>query len=221
MIDRDYTGEIGVILVNLFDNDYRVQQGDRIAQLIPEKVLDIQCQEVNHLEKTERGRKGFGSTDKRKIQIDEISTRTWEKSKQEGDTYGLLWGRYENGELKLQSTNVSTELAIQSKKDQKKKSFYEIVPEEYWDYQRVFQEEEAIVLPLHQPGVDLEIEIEEGKKLPLKNIYPLGAKELEELAEYIRTNKKRKWIRDSFTDGGSPIMFVKKTDGKLRLCVDY
>jgi len=42
-----------------------------------------------------------------------------------------------------------------------------------------------------------------------------------ELDEYIQTNKKRDWIRDSFTDGGSPIMFVKKKDGKLRLCVDY
>jgi len=221
VIDRDYTGEIGVILVNLFDYDYHVQLGDKIAQLIPEKVLETQCQEVNHIEETDRGTKGFGSTDRKKIKIDEISTRTLERSKRQGDKVGRLWGRYNNGKLKLLATNVSTELAIQNKKGQKEKSLTEIVPEEYWDYQRVFQEEEATRLPPHGPGVDLEINIEKGKRLPLKKIYPLGARELEELGEYIRTNKKRKWIRDSFADGGSPIMFVKKKDGKLRLCVDY
>ena len=176
---------------------------------------------MTNLDDTIRGTRGFGSTDARRIEIDEISTKTFDRTKEQGDTYGLLWGRYDKGKLKLLSTNVSTELAIRSKKDQKKKTFHEIVPEEYWDYQRVFQETEAITLPPHRPGVDLEIEIEEGKKLPLKKIYPLGAKELEELGEYIQMNKQRKWIRDSFADGGSPIMFVKKKDGKLRLCVDY
>jgi len=96
----------------------------------------------------------------------------------------------------------------------------EIVSEEYWDYQRVFEEEEATGLPPHRLGVDLEINIDKGTRLPLK-IYPLGAKELEELGEYIQINKNREWIRDSFADGGSPIMFIKKKDGKLGLCVDY
>jgi len=53
----------------------------------------------------------------------------------------------------------------------------------------VFQEKESTRLPPHRPGVDLEIEIEEGKRLPIKKIYPLGARELEELSEYIRTNE--------------------------------
>jgi len=173
VIDRDYTGEIGVILVNLFDYDYHVQKGDKIAQLIPEKVLETQCQEVNHIEETDRGTKGFGSTDMKKIEIDEISTKTFERSKKQGDKVGRLWGRYNNGKLELLETNVSTELAIQSKKGQKEKSLTEIVPEEYWDYQRVFQEEEATRLPPHRPGVDLKINIEKGKRLPLKKIYPL------------------------------------------------
>jgi len=163
VIDRDYTGEIGVILVNLFDYDYHVQLGDKIAQLIPEKVLETQCQEVNHIEETDRGTEGFGTTDMKKIEIDEISTRTFERSKKQGDKVGRLWGRYNNGKLELLATNVSTELAIQNKKGQKEKSLTEIVPEEYWDYQRVFQEEEATRLPPHRPGVDLEINIEKGK----------------------------------------------------------
>jgi len=221
VIDRDYTGEIGVVLVNLFNYDYHVQQGERIAQLISERVLETQCQEVTHLEDTKRGTKGFGSTDIRRIEIDEISTKTFERSKKQGDEEGLLWGRYNNGKLEILATNISTELAIQSKKGRRKKDLTKIVPEEYWDYQRVFEEEEATELPPHRPGVDLEINIEKGRRLPLKKIYPLGAKELEELGEYIQINKKRKWIRDSFADGGSPIMFIKKKDGKLRLYVDY
>jgi len=40
VIDKDYTGEIGVVLVNLFNHDHHVQQGERIAQLIPEKILE-------------------------------------------------------------------------------------------------------------------------------------------------------------------------------------
>jgi len=221
VIDRDYTGEIGVVLVNLFNYNYHVQQGERIAQFIPEKVLETQCQEVTHLESTKRGTKGFGSSNTRRIEIDKISIKTFERSKKQGDEDGLLWGRYNNGKLEILATNVSSELAIQSKKCQKEKDLTEIVPEEYWDYQRVFQEEEATRLLPHRPGVDLEINIEEGKRLPLKKIYSLGARELEELGEYIRTNKKRDWIRDSFADGGSPIMFVKTKDGKLRLCGDY
>ena len=221
VIDRDYTGEIGVVLVNLFNYDYHVQQGERIAQLLPEKVLETECQEVTHLEDTKRGTKSFGSTDIRRIEIDEISSKTFERSKKQGDEDGLLWGRYHNGKLEILAPNISTELAIQSKKGQRKKDLTEIVPEEYWEYQRVFEEEEATELPPHRPGVDLEINIEKEKRLPIKKIYPLEARELEELGEYIRINKKRKWIRDSFADRGSPIMFIKKKVGKLRLCVDY
>jgi len=192
VIDRDYTGEIGVVLVNLFNHDYHVRQGERIAQLIPEKILETQSQEVTHLEDTQRGTKGFGRTDTRKIKIDKISTKTFERSKKQGDDDGLLCGRYNKGKLKILATNISTEIAIQSKKGQRKKDLTEIVPEEYWDYQRVFEEEEATKLPPHRPGVDLEINIKKGRQLPLKKIYALGAKELEELGEYIEINKKRK-----------------------------
>jgi len=133
VIDTDYLGEIEVVLVNLFKHDYHVQQGDRIAQLIPEKVQETQYQEVTYLEDTKRGTRGFRSTDTKRIEIDEISTKAFAKVKERGETYGLLWGRYNHGKLKLLATNVSTELAIESRKDQKQKTFHEIVPEEYWD----------------------------------------------------------------------------------------
>ena len=78
----------------------------------------------------------------------------------------------------------------------------------------VFMKEEATELPPHRPGIDLEINLEEGKQLPQKKIYPLGVKELEELHAYVRLNESGGWIRESMVDGCSPIMFVKKKGRK-------
>jgi len=69
--------------------------------------------------------------------------------------------------------------------------------------------------------VDLDIKLEEGQGLPVKKIYALSQDEQEELWNYIKQNEERGWIRETYSEGGSPIMFVKKKDGKLRLCVDY
>jgi len=63
VIDADYTGEIRVIMVNHGKADCRVQEGDRIAQLIIEKINISDMMEVDELELTERADSGFGSTD--------------------------------------------------------------------------------------------------------------------------------------------------------------
>jgi dUTP pyrophosphatase len=62
IIDRDYTGEIRVILINHSDADFHVKVGDRIAQLICEKIVIPDIILVDALEKTNRGDSGFGST---------------------------------------------------------------------------------------------------------------------------------------------------------------
>ena len=96
-----------------------------------------------------------------------------------------------------------------------------MVPPEYHDLLPAFEKGEKTNLPPHRPGIALEITMEEGKGLSDQKIYPLGAEELETLQEYIQTNLDRGWIREAFTKGGSPIIFFKKKDGSLRLCVDY
>lgn len=63
-IDADYRGEIGVILINLSDNEYVIKNGERIAQMIICKHETAQWEEVTILSKTERGSGGFGSTGK-------------------------------------------------------------------------------------------------------------------------------------------------------------
>ena len=64
-IDADYRGEIGVILVNLSNEPFTVEPGERIAQLIIAQYTQIQWTLVNNLEETERGTGGFGSTGKK------------------------------------------------------------------------------------------------------------------------------------------------------------
>ena len=61
-VDADYRGEIGVILVNLSNEDFVVNDGERIAQLVIAKHERINWQEVTILSETERGNGGFGST---------------------------------------------------------------------------------------------------------------------------------------------------------------
>ena len=61
-IDADYRGEIGVILVNLSNEDYTIENGERIAQLVVAKHERVAWEEVDELEETMRGSGGFGST---------------------------------------------------------------------------------------------------------------------------------------------------------------
>ena len=61
-VDADYRGEIGVILVNLSNKDFVIQDGERIAQMVIAKHERVQWQEVSELNTTERGTGGFGST---------------------------------------------------------------------------------------------------------------------------------------------------------------
>lgn len=61
-IDSDYRGEVGVILINLGDLPFRIQRGDRIAQLVLSPVERVEWEEMETLEASERGEGGFGST---------------------------------------------------------------------------------------------------------------------------------------------------------------
>lgn len=62
VIDRDYTGAVGVVLINHNDEAFEVKEGNRIAQLIMEKIETPEVEEVDELVATERGEGGFGST---------------------------------------------------------------------------------------------------------------------------------------------------------------
>jgi dUTP pyrophosphatase len=64
-IDADYRGEIGVILVNLSNEKFTIQPGERIAQLVVAQYTQVSWQPTTSLEETDRGDGGFGSTGKK------------------------------------------------------------------------------------------------------------------------------------------------------------
>ena len=61
-IDPDYTGDVGVILVNISNEDFVVQPGDRIAQMVINKFEQAEFEVVEELDETERGEGGYGHT---------------------------------------------------------------------------------------------------------------------------------------------------------------
>ena len=64
-IDADYRGEVKVILVNLSNQDFTINDGERIAQMVIAKHEQAEWIQVEQLEETSRGEGGFGSTGKK------------------------------------------------------------------------------------------------------------------------------------------------------------
>ena len=62
VVDEDYRGEVGVVLFNHSDTDFKVVRGDRVAQLILERITTPDVVEVDDLDETDRGAGGYGST---------------------------------------------------------------------------------------------------------------------------------------------------------------
>jgi dUTP pyrophosphatase len=62
VVDSDYRGNVGVILFNHSDVDFEIKHGDRVAQLILERIATPEVVEVEDLDDTARGAGGFGST---------------------------------------------------------------------------------------------------------------------------------------------------------------
>jgi dUTP pyrophosphatase len=64
-IDADYRGEVGVILVNLGERPVAIHRGDRIAQLVVQRLPEVSWLEVDELPESDRGAGGFGHTGQR------------------------------------------------------------------------------------------------------------------------------------------------------------
>jgi len=64
-IDADYRGEVGVILVNLSDQEFVIEDGERIAQMVIAPYTKAKWCAVTELSETDRGTGGFGSTGKK------------------------------------------------------------------------------------------------------------------------------------------------------------
>ena len=95
------------------------------------------------------------------------------------------------------------------------------VPAEYSDFANVFSPDLASKLPEHTGINDHAIELVEGQQPPYGSIYSLGPMELETLKAYIETNLANGFIKPPKFPASTPILFDRKSDGSLRLCVNY
>ena len=113
VVDADYKGEVGVVLFNYGDQDFEVKMGDRITQLILEKIDTPKVEDVQGLEETIRGSGGFGRTkvngqndvDEEKV-LESKNERTGKK--EEEDKNETLKGR-SSGRQRTEKNKKSTE----------------------------------------------------------------------------------------------------------------
>ena len=115
----------------------------------------------------------------------------------------------------------STELAEKAGEGKRKRTFEEIVPKEYRKYAKVFSESESERLPKHKPynhAINLKPETPETIQL---KVYPMPVNEQDELDHFLNDNLRKGYIRPSKSPIASPVFFVKKKDGRLRLVQDY
>ena len=96
----------------------------------------------------------------------------------------------------------------------------ESVPEAYWDFSDVFIKAKADTLAPHWP-YDLKIVLEDGTMPPQPLIYSLSNSKLGTLWEFIDKHLNIGFIQPSHSSHSTPILFVKKKDGSLWLCVNF
>ena len=114
----------------------------------------------------------------------------------------------------VQKTTISTELEAKIVKEAVS------LPDQYRKYEVVFSETD-IPLPEHRGRLDHEIKLIESFKPKKGSIYPLSAKEKEELDEFLNENLACGKIQPSVSPQAAPVFFVAKKDGKKRLIQDY
>lgn len=137
--------------------------------------------------------------------------------------------------LKLVSTATLTKLARQHKlqvnsttvgniesclKDNDNDDWKRRVPKIYHKFSNMMSENLANQLPPRRQ-YDHKIPLKDGKEPPFGPLYGMSREELKVLNEYIQENLRKGFIKASSSPAGAPVLFVKKADGTLRLCVDY
>ncbi|CAG8755553.1 572_t:CDS:2, partial [Cetraspora pellucida] len=130
----------------------------------------------------------------------------------------LLWLAYHNSNINWHERTLKfPDAAFVSEGS---KIATSILLTKYNDFSDVFDEKEANRLPEYRP-YDCAINLVPEKQPPWGPIYKLSELELETLRKYIEENLDKGYIRHSRSSARAPILFVKKKDDSLRLCVDY
>ena len=109
VVDADYRGEVGVVLFNHGDQDFEVKMGDRIAQLILERIDTPPVEEVQALEETVRGAGGFGSTGVKGKNDTEVKNEMNDQNEQTVDKNETLKGSSSGSRMRTEKNKKTTE----------------------------------------------------------------------------------------------------------------
>ena len=131
-----------------------------------------------------------------------ISEATFHLSAKGAEVYSLIVSELANTD----STIVTKEL--------------DSIPTKYQDLHEVFSEKSSNELPCH--GIsDMKIEFKEGQEPKNTGLRPMSSIELEELRRYLEENLGKGWIWRSKSPVSTPIVFARKKDGSITVCIDY
>ncbi|KAI0996376.1 hypothetical protein K3495_g11804 [Podosphaera aphanis] len=96
----------------------------------------------------------------------------------------------------------------------------DFLPSHYHEFLDVFDRKQANLLPPHRPW-DHAIDLQPGKQPPVSRPYSMNRHELEALRKYLDQELAKGFIRVSRSPAAAPVLFVKKSNGDLRFCIDY
>jgi hypothetical protein len=149
-----------------------------------------------------------------KAEISVVSPRVFKKSLGKGGFIGAFLLRPAESPAVISSIN--TQASSEFDDDD-----LAPIPFRYHDLLEFFSESNANALPEIGTGNVHSIPLEPNTKPPYGRIYALSVTELETLRKYLSENLKNGFIRPSMSPAGAPVLFIRKKDGSLRLCVDY
>ena len=144
-------------------------------------------------------------------------TAFW-KLKQEAKTEKL---KIHACSIRLKDTSVLKINQVESAQSMAESQSAQSIPDYLMDFSAAFDESRAESLPIYCDEYALEIELLPGEQPPSGRVYSLSLKEEEALRKILQDGLKSGKIRPSKAMGACPVLFVKKPDGSLRMCVDY
>ena len=197
VIDADYRGKVFVLLFNHADEDFEVKKGERIALLILERNSTPEVKEVETVEDTIRGEKGFGSTggyaqSGNTTDQSEVFIAMIDELREESD----LW-------INSKTTNL-IEFHLQHDEKADAIPLTEQIPEEYHEFLNIFNENQADRFPESRLW-DHKIELKEGFQPKAFKSYNLTGEEQIELDRFLKDNLDKGYIRPSQSPMATPL----------------
>lgn len=202
VVDRDYRGPVKLILMNLGQEPFEVKKGDRVAQMILERIRTPEPEEVEELEETPRGEQGFGSTG-----LSRMEELTEEPRK--------ILEELRLAAMRLQDGRTWTGTQVSNKVEDAE--IEQLMQTEYGDML-------VDKLPEGLPpvrDVEFAVDLVADATPPYRHPYRMSVPERQALKEEIDTWLKNGWIRPSVSPFAAATLNIPKKDGSVRVVIDY